>query len=204
VHRIRRQIDEPEVGVIMVEDKILRSRGKRLEESFFSKLNDQLVRELKEKKEKQAKKEALSEASGITDDAVLDKLIELDVNVERTAALTLVPLIEVAWADGVIQAKEREAILDAASSRGIARGSLPCKMLESWLVEPPELRLLEVWDEYMGAFAKTLSPEERETLKRDLMTRAREVAKAAGGFLGLASISKKEQDMLEELERAFG
>jgi len=181
----------------------LRSRGKALEESFFAHHNEKLRQQLIERAEKQAAKDALREASGITDEDVLDELVAHDVNVDRLAALTLVPLVLVAWADGTIQSKERKAILDAAAAKGIERGSLPCQLLENYLREPPDGKLLGIWEDYVGTFAKSLPAKQRETLKKDLLGRARDVAEAAGGFLGLATISEAEQAMLEELESTF-
>jgi hypothetical protein len=43
----------------------------------------------------------------------------------------------------------------------------------------------------------------RDQLKSSSLGRARAVAEAAGGFLGLGSISAAEKKMLDQLERAF-
>ena len=49
-----------------------------------------------------------------------------------------------------------------------------------------------------------MNPEQREALKSDLLRRARDMAEASGGILGLGSkISKAEMDTLEELADAF-
>ena len=49
-----------------------------------------------------------------------------------------------------------------------------------------------------------MSADEREALRAGLMGRARRVAEAAGGFLGLTSpVSKAEARMLDTLEHAF-
>jgi hypothetical protein len=49
-----------------------------------------------------------------------------------------------------------------------------------------------------------LSDETRQKLKEDLLGRARDVAKAAGGLLGMGrKVSKVEQAVLDELETTF-
>jgi hypothetical protein len=188
---------------MVIEDKYLTSRGKQLEESFFAKQNRELLEKLREEGRKKALKEALAEQSGITDEAVLDKLVEADVCVERVAALALVPLVEVAWADGTISPKEREAILKAAEARGVARDSLARQLLDNWLDQRPAGDLMATWKDYVGAFAASLEPAQRSSLKHDLLDRARAVAEAAGGFLGIGSISAEEKKVLAELETAF-
>ncbi len=42
-----------------------------------------------------------------------------------------------------------------------------------------------------------------EAIHNGTMGRAREVAAAAGGFLGVGTISNQEREVLAELERAF-
>ncbi len=49
-----------------------------------------------------------------------------------------------------------------------------------------------------------MSPDGRTALMEDLLGRARSIAEAAGGFLGLGAITEDEQRTLAELERAFG
>jgi hypothetical protein len=68
-------------------------------------------------------------------DPVIDVLVELDVHAETVAAFSIVPLIEVAWADGGIHDKERAAILKAAEERGIEIGSPNHDLFERWLDE---------------------------------------------------------------------
>lgn len=57
--------------------------------------------------------------------------------------------------------------------------------------------------EYVAELSKTFAPEAKRALSHDLLGRARAVAEAAGGFLGLGKISSSEQAVLTELERAF-
>ena len=59
-------------------------------------------------------KEALSEASGITNDSILENLFRLGIDAEMVAALQLVPLLEVVWAAGELDEKEKQAVLKAA------------------------------------------------------------------------------------------
>jgi hypothetical protein len=50
-----------------------------------------------------------------------------------------------------------------------------------------------------------LSSTERNEIRTLFLSRARQVAEASGGFLGLTSrISEKEEAMLKKLESAFG
>jgi hypothetical protein len=112
--------------------------------------------------------------------------------------------VEVAWADGRVQQREREAILKAAEDNGIAAGSVAHDLLESWLESKPGADLMDVWARCARAVATSLPPGSREALKTGLLARAEAVAEAAGGFLGLGDkVSDEERAILEQLERAL-
>ena len=63
--------------------------------------------------------------------------------------------------------------------------------------------MLEVWRGYIDELKESLGERSRAHLKSGTMGRAKAIAEAAGGFLGVASISAAEKKMLEELEWAF-
>ncbi|HSG66368.1 MAG TPA: hypothetical protein VLD39_15270, partial [Gammaproteobacteria bacterium] len=134
----------------MSED-LLGSRRKALEESFFAKENERLRQALQQKESMQTRKEALAQASGIKDKTVLEELLKLDIGADTLAALTLVPLVEVAWADGSMDDKERGAILAAAEQSGLHKDSPSYGLLQGWLRTRPEARMLIVWKDYVAS-----------------------------------------------------
>jgi hypothetical protein len=185
-------------------EEFLGDRRKALEEEFFAKQNQQLLRQLRETKATEAQKEALAAVSGITDAAVLEQLVALDVSSETLAALSLVPLVEVAWADGRLDAKEQSALLAAAEQGGLSKDNPSYQLFEAWLRERPSPKLLATWKAYVAILSSALDVPAKQALKQDLLGRARSVAEAAGGFLGLGKrISSAEQAVLTELEQAF-
>ncbi len=180
-------------------------RKRELEEKFFLERDRALLQALREKTASKQRREALSSASGITDDELLDRLEELEVGTETLAALSLVPLIAVAWADGSIDIKERRAVLDAAEEKGIQAEHPAHQLLQQWLERKPDAQLLAAWKDYVATLSQTLGESAKVALKADLLGRARAVAETAGGLLGFGNkVSKSEQDALDELEEAFG
>jgi len=53
----------------------------------------------------------------------LDSLIASGISPDTIAAVSLIPLVAVAWADKKLEAKERDAILNAATEAGISAGA---------------------------------------------------------------------------------
>src|SRR3569833_1297115 len=95
----------------------LEERGRALENQFYEKENKEKLAAMKSKLDTQSSKEDLRKVSGMTDDAVLEKLVHLGMSANTIAALSLVPLILGAWADGQIQDYERSAILQGAHDK---------------------------------------------------------------------------------------
>ena len=148
---------------------------------------------------------ALGRATGIDDDVLLARLAELGIRPETLAALTLIPLIETAWADGVMDAKERSAVLRGAASTGISPDSASYRLLEIWTVERPAREIAAVWREFIAALVKSLSAAERAALRAKVIGRAWAVANAAGSFLDATpNVSAEEHAALDALDAAFG
>ncbi len=181
--------------------EFLGDRRKALEESFFAQESEKLRKALQAKEEAKHRKAALSAASGITNEAVLDELVALGIGSDTLAALSLVPLVEVAWADGTMHDNERKAILSAAGDAGLGPESMA--LLDRWLTTRPTGEVLSAWKDYVAALASSMDASTRDQFKQDLLGRARRVAEAAGGFLGIARISSEEEEKLEELAHAF-
>jgi hypothetical protein len=151
-----------------------------------------LLERMRAEREKVRKVEAIRHASQIRDLQVLGQLVDLGLDAPSWAALCLVPLVEVAWADGEIAPRERDAILTAAAQQGVAPGSPGHTLLEAWLVTQPKSVLFASWGAYVTELAAQLTAPARDALKHEIVERARKVADAAGGILGLGSISDAE------------
>ena len=181
--------------------EILRDRGRSLEDEFFRREDQRLLDRLTQLRAAEASREALGKASGITNPAVLDKLMELGIRAETVAALSIVPLVEVAWADGALDAKERRAVVERA---GVARESTAGALLDAWLDRRPDPKLLVAWTHLVQALAQQLGPDGAARLKTGLLEQARAVAAATGGLFGVGSkVSASEAAMLAKLEAAF-
>ena len=178
-------------------------KRRALEEEFFQKEHERLRQKLREKQEREESRGELRAVSGIDDEALLDALADLGLQADTLAALSLVPLVEVAWADGKLEPREREALLHAARDAGIDQRH-PCyELFDGWMSQRPGSKMLEVWAAYVGALAHSLDAARYAQLRERILGRARAVAVAAGGFLGLKKISPEEEKVLGILERAF-
>ena len=178
-------------------------RRKALEDSFFRERDQVLVEKLRMELETVEEHRNLAHVSGILDDKVLANLMKAGVRAETLLAVTLIPVVEVAWADGSVSEDEREAVLKAAADNGIKAGSAAHQLLSQWLKDRPDVRIIAAWKEYVGALAKAMPADAMLVLRERLIGRMRTVAEATWSFMGLGrKISKVEQSAIEEFERA--
>lgn len=175
-----------------------------LEDLFFLEKDKKLIENLKKMKQMKETKENLSKVSGIHNDQVLEKLVQLEIHPETLASIAIIPLVEIAWADGRIDKKESDAILYGAENAGFAKDSIDYSLLERWLTHKPEKKLLEAWIHFIQGLCEKMNSEEKRLLEEEIFSHADQVAKASGGFLGLGSkISDSEQAVMDEMKKAF-
>ncbi len=181
----------------------LEKRGRALEEAFFNKENEKLLAKLRAQEAAKQKKSDLAASTGIEDPEVLAELFEVGVEPGTLAALSLAPLVLMAWRDGKIETHERGAILRAAEQRGLKSGTTAYQLVEKWLDQRPSAELRPAWEAYAKSLRARLPKDAYATLRNDIVKRTREVARAAGGILGIATVSKEEKKLLAEIEAAL-
>lgn len=152
----------------------------------------------------QSRIDALAKATGVRDQRTLQMLLDRGITADKAAALALIPLVAVAWADGRLQDDEIHALMTAAHNEGIEKGTPAYELFHRWLLAEPNRRLRVAWANYVISLCKNLSDTAREALREQTLDRAIRVAQAAGGFLGIGDkISDTEQEILDELSMAF-
>ncbi|MFN0146125.1 MAG: hypothetical protein ACKVT1_06410 [Dehalococcoidia bacterium] len=183
----------------------LDERKNALEEEFFRKENAAVIARLRATQERGQQREAMAATTGISDPTVLDRLIDQGLSAASSAAVGLVPLVAVAWADGKLEENERKAVLAESANSGLAAGTPGYELLEGWLGQAPPPSLLATWAEYARALASNMEAGDRRTFGDTLLTRAKAVATAAGGgFAGLGSkVSGAEQTVLKTIEETL-
>jgi hypothetical protein len=182
----------------------LDDRRRGVEEAFFARQNEQLRVQLRATGHGPSSRDDLAAASGLRDSRVLDGLAALNVGAEGAAALSLTPLVAVAWADGELSEKERDALLAAARQAGLAETDTGYRLFASWLDDPPPAMLMARWKDYATTLLAGMPADAASAFREEVLGRARAIAAAAGGFLGFGSISDAEQAVLSEVEATLG
>jgi hypothetical protein len=177
-------------------------RRRSLEEAFFKEKDRQLLDQLRNELSALEDRKKLAHVSGIVEQRVLGQLVQAGVTAETLAAVVMIPIVEVAWVDGSLSTDERDAVLNAAVAQGITTDSASYELLKLWLRNRPDPRIIAAWKEYVTEVARLMPSDAVSEFKRAMIDRATRVAESAGGFLGMATISKSERAKIDELAKA--
>ena len=174
-------------------------RGRSLEEEYFHRKEKEVIEKMRVRAASEEQRRRLGEHAGVADEEVLRDLQELGYTPETVMLLHLVPLIQTAWAEGGVSQKERDLIVKAARSRGIAAGSPADQQLELWLAKRPSDELFEKTLRAIRTILQAQSPEAREAGEKDLLSLATAIAAASGGIVGFRAVSDEERQILAHI-----
>ena len=182
---------------------IFQKRGMYLEEEYHRKKEFELLEKLKGVFQKKMDKDSLREASGVTNEQLLDRMVEIQLKGEMMAAFQLYPLVEIAWADGDLSESEARSVLTAGEEHGIRPGTKAHEMLEQRLHKGPDPEVRKIWFLYADELRKNLTPNELTTFRTDLLERARAVVASTGHLERLLVDVGGERRILAAIEKAL-
>ena len=174
------------------------------EERWFaekgSRQRQQMREELERKATEERRKRDIAGSLGTDDQALIERLVALGLDGDVAPVLHLLPMVQVAWADGSVSVSERRTILEAVEATGVAPGSKAATFIASLLESHPSEALLNEILAIMRDIlaAKGLKPT-------SLLEACQQVAQASGGMFGLGNrISSEEADAIRKVAKALG
>jgi hypothetical protein len=185
----------------MSEHDSLSERGRALEEEYFRKKDRELIEKLRRASEAAENREGLSRQTGLTDPAMLAALEELGLTADTVSLLPLVPVVELAWAEGGITPAERQMVVSLARSRGITEGSAADLRLNAWMASRPTPAQFMKATRVMSALLDSGAPVAKDLSADQLVKYCEQIASASGGLFGLPfrAISLEERTLLTRI-----
>jgi len=173
------------------------------EEEYFHKQELEVIDKMRRKAQTAELRKRLAERAGIADEELLADLEALGYTVDTVKLLHLVPLVQMAWAEGSVSHNERELIVKAARIRGIEEGSAADQLLDQWLTDRPSDETFEKTLRAIRTILHALPESERVNYERDMLSQATAIAEASGGFLGFGRVTESEKKILEHLAQVL-
>jgi len=173
------------------------------EEDYFRKQDQELIERMRKSAAADQARKELGDRSGLHDPELLRELEQLGFTPDTLSLLPLVPVLQVAWAEGSVSPEERKLILDLARARGIAQGSAADNQLGDWLTHKPQQQVFTRAARLITAMLAAGSPELHDLTADDLVKYCESIATASGGILGLGKISAEERAALSQIQGAL-
>jgi hypothetical protein len=186
----------------MPNNDIFAERGRSLEEEYFRKKDRELVEKMRKAAAADQSRDEMSRQTGLQDPNVLTELQELGFTPDTVSLLPLVPVLELAWAEGGITPAERDLLVKLARSRGIAEGSPADRQLTQWMSSRPAGAVFERAGRLISAVLESGSREFHGGLTPEqLVAYCEQIASASGGIFGLRvrSVSPEERNLLTRI-----
>lgn len=172
---------------------------RKREEEYFRRKDRELIERMRRDAEAANARKELESATGIHDPGSLKDLEALGFTPKTIALLPLVPVLQVAWAEGGISTAEREMIINLARARDVAPGSEADQLLHEWLDRRPSEDTFRKAGRLIAAMLDHPQGAEMQVSADDLIKYCEQIAHASGGIFGFGSVSAEEKAALQQV-----
>ena len=160
----------------------------------------QIREDLAKRIEKRKQARLMGDVFATNDLELAAELESLGFNQERACVVDLLPLVQVAWADGRIQREERGRIMGVLRVRGLGPRSSAWEFIEALLEERPSEAY---FDASLQVLARLL--EKRSSTAQTVVSMCVQVAEASGGLFGMRrAIDANERKVLMQVAESLG
>lgn len=187
----------------VTDDDALAGKKRKHEEEYFKKRDHELIEKMRRATAAQQSRQAMEEKTGLHDPELLNELEALGFTPETIRLLPLVPLLQVAWAEGGVSGPERKQILAVAHARGVTSGSPAHAQLDAWLTARPTQSTFDGATRLIRAMLAAHSAELHDLGADDLVKYCERIAAASGGVFGIGKVSTQERDALSRIAQAL-
>lgn len=172
---------------------------RKREEDYFRRKDRELIERMRQTAAEAETRKNLEQATGLHDAAQLEELQALGFTPETLPLLPLVPVLQVAWAEGGVSTAERGMIVNLARSRDITAGSAADVQLQEWLERRPSEATFRQAARLIGAMLDHPAGAEMQVSADDLLKYCEQIAQASGGLFGIGKVSAEEKAALEQI-----
>lgn len=187
----------------MAERDGLTDQARKREEDYFRKRDRELIERMRNAAAAAQTRRDLEARTGLHDPDLLKDLEDLGFTLDTIALLPLVPIVQVAWAEGGVSDAERRLIVKLARDRGIEAHGAADRQLAEWLDRRPPADVFSRATRLIGAMLDGPGKEAAGLSADDLIKYSEEIAGASGGILGIGKVSAEERATLAQIAAAL-
>jgi hypothetical protein len=188
----------------MSDKNSLSERQRGLETEYFRKKEQELIERMRRRTALAEDREQMAEATGVADYEALEALQELGYTAMTIRLMPIVPLVQVAWAEGGVTTKERNLLLEIAEARDITPGTPAYDQLLGWLDDEPPQEFYENTLRGLRILLHAIPDDLREAGRESLVEYCTQIAEVSGGILGFGKVSDQERELIARIATEIG
>jgi AcrR family transcriptional regulator len=190
--------------VSVQEDNVSNHEGitddvRKREEEYFRRKDRELLESMRKRELDAATRKDLEDATGIHDPEQIQELQALGFTLATVTLLPLLPVLQVAWAEGGVSSAERAMIINLARAREIVAGSPADAQLQVWLDEKPSEATFRKAARLISAILDHPAGSQVQVKPDDLLQYCEQIAHASGGLFGIGAVSAEEKKVLQQI-----
>ena len=178
-------------------------RERSIEDEYFHKQDQELIEKMRQAAALERRTSEFIARVGVSDPALLKSLQELGFTPDTVAILPLVPIVEMAWAEGGITPAERTQLVSLARQRGLLEGSPADLLLASWMENKPSPDTFARATRLIRALFDTGVAPIGSMTADEIIQHSENIAAASGGIFGFGKISSEERATLGKIVSAL-
>lgn len=137
--------------------------------------------------------------AGLNDPEMIQELQLLGFTTDTVVLLPLMPLVQIAWAEGGVSEAERQLIVKLARSRGIVEGGAADRQLSEWLASRPDAQVFTRATRLIRAMLASPASGSPGLTADDVVTYCESIAAVSGGVFGMKRISAEERALISAI-----
>jgi hypothetical protein len=169
------------------------------EDEYFWKKDQELIEKMRQKAAAEQANREMGAKAGLDDPEMIQELQALGFTPESVVLLPLMPLVQIAWAEGGVSDAERQLIVKLARSRGVVEGSTTDGQLSAWLTNQPDPQVFARATRLIRAMLASPGAASSGLTADDLVAYCENIAAASGGVFGMKRISSEERALLSSI-----
>lgn len=188
----------------MSDKDIFSERERGMETEYFLKREQELLAKMRERVAREEDRRQMAAAIGVADEEVLEALQDLGYHADTVKLLSVIPLVQVAWAEGGVSDAERELIYQVAATRDVTEGTTAYDKLNELLASEPPQAFFDNSLRAVNYLFESLPEDQRADSRQNLVEYCTKIAEVSGGILGFRKISDEERMAIARIASEIG
>ena len=175
------------------------ARSRATEDEYFHKKDRELIEKMRKSAADEKARSEMAARIRIDDPGLVKDLGELGFTPETVKVLPLMPIVQLAWAEGGVSPAERKLLVSLARDRGIDEGSPADQLLADWMARAPSPEIFRNAMRLIRAMLDAAPPGADTISADDILRYCELIAEASGGIFGIGKVSAEERATLAQI-----